>query len=201
MSYLVLVRHGESTWNVEKRFSGWTDVMLTMNGIEQAEKTGRQLSNINFDQYFTSPLSRAKETALLILEQNQNTMFSLRNLIEVQEFIERDYGDLTGLTHAETVEKHSDDQVNIWRRDYNTPPPNGECLADVYKRAVPFFKKHVEPSLEFNNVLIVSHRNPQKALIQYIEDLSEDEIRVIEPDNGTPYIYECFQGKMTKISA
>ena len=152
MNKLVLLRHGQSQWNLENRFTGWKDVSLTDQGVEEAKNAGYLIkkNNIIFDKIFSSVLKRANQTAeLAIKEADMNQFISKNELIYTkdQSLNERDYGDLVGLNKAETAEKFGKEQVHIWRRSYDTPPPNGESLKDVVERVSPYFDQKIKPLL------------------------------------------------------
>ena len=150
MNKLVLLRHGQSQWNLENRFTGWKDVPLTQKGIDEANNAGLllQKNKINIDKVFSSVLERANKTAEIALNAS-----GIENLFEIgilvyekdQRLNERDYGDLVGLNKTETADKFGKEQVQIWRRSYETPPPNGESLKDVVNRVSPYFTKIIKP--------------------------------------------------------
>src|SRR5258708_3541870 len=144
MTTLVLVRHGESQWNLENRFTGWVDIPLSPKGIEEARQAGEKLRGMHFDKGFTSVLQRAISTMDIILEViGQKDLPVERD----QALNERHYGDLQGLNKAETAQKFGDAQVKLWRRSYATRPPNGESLADTAARVLPYYDKHIVPEL------------------------------------------------------
>lgn len=187
MPNLILVRHGESLWNLENRFTGWVDVDLSEKGIEEARKAGEALKGIQIDYLFTSVLTRAIRTAEIALE------ISGHNDIPVerdQALNERHYGDLQGLNKDETRAKFGDEQVKIWRRSFDVQPPGGESLKDTQARVLPYYHEHIEPKLrEGKNVLIVAHGNSLRALLMMLEGLSKEEILEVNIPTGTPFMY------------
>lgn len=194
---LVLVRHGQSQWNLENRFTGWVDVDLTEQGVKEAREAGERLSKYKFDAAFTSGLMRAQKTLDLILEVTGQTDIPVTKNSALNE---RDYGDLAGLNKAETAEKHGADQVHIWRRSYDVKPPNGESLKDTYERVIPYFQENIQPELKSGKtVLVVAHGNSLRSLIMYIEGLSSEEILKRELGTGQPIEYE-FDENLNLIS-
>lgn len=188
MSKLILLRHLQSQWNKENRFTGWTDIPLSKEGIESAKEVAQKLAGFSIDKVYTSPLIRNKETVRLILE-NLNKK-DLPVIID-KALDERNYGDLQGLNKSEMMEKYGEAKVRLWRRSWDTAPPGGESLKDVYERAVPFFKKYIEPDLkQGKNVLVVVSHNALRAIIKYIENISDDEIINVEMPTGGMKEYE-----------
>ena len=198
MNKLVLLRHGQSQWNLENRFTGWKDVPLTQKGIDEANNAGLllQKNKINIDKVFSSVLERANKTAEIALNAS-----GIENLFENgiliyekdQRLNERDYGDLVGLNKAETADKFGKQQVQIWRRSYDTPPPNGESLKDVVNRVSPYFTKAIKPYiLDKKNVLIAAHGNSLRAIMIEVGMYKPEEISSIELPTGSPLclIYE-----------
>ncbi len=192
MNKLVLLRHGQSQWNLENRFTGWKDVPLTQKGIDEANNAGLLLkkNKINIDKVFSSVLERANKTAEIALNAS-----GIKNLFENgkltyekdQRLNERDYGDLVGLNKAETADKFGKEQVQIWRRSYDTPPPNGESLKDVVKRVSPYFNKTIKPYLlDKKNVLIAAHGNSLRAIMIEVGMYKPEEISSIELPTGSP---------------
>jgi len=196
---LVLVRHGQSEWNEKNLFTGWKDPDLTAQGIKEAEKAGEILKNkdIKFDIMFTSVLQRAQKTGELILHGiGQDNVPTEKNI----NLNERDYGDLTGMNKDEARAKFGDDQVHVWRRSYDVPPPGGESLKNTYERVVPYFKEKIQPKIESgNNVLVAAHGNSLRSLVKYIEDISETDILKFEIATGEPIIYTIIDDKLTRI--
>src|ERR1700682_1263632 len=162
MPLLVLVRHGESQWNLENRFTGWGDIPLSERGRQEAREAGEKLRDCNFDKGFTSVLQRAIATMEIMLDViGQKDLPIERN----QALNERHYGDLQGLNKAETAEKFGDEQVKLWRRSYSVRPPNGESLEDTAARGLPYYEQHILPDLKAGrNILVVAHGNSLRAL-------------------------------------
>lgn len=212
MVKLVLIRHGQSIWNLENRFTGWADVPLSSQGIKQAQKAGELLKKYSFPITFTSELMRAQETLFEILNinENENKFFRIHEIhkekynrflsshpefaytkIYVSESLnERDYGDLEGKNKDDAREEFGDEQVHIWRRSYDVAPPRGECLKDTAKRTLPYLKKTILPVLHQGNVLIAAHGNSLRSIIMELEQLSAEEILNVEIPTGTPIVYE-----------
>ncbi|MEZ0225574.1 MAG: 2,3-diphosphoglycerate-dependent phosphoglycerate mutase [Alphaproteobacteria bacterium] len=189
MNYLVLLRHGESEWNKENKFTGFTDVDLSPAGIEEAKTAGRSIKekNIKFDAVFTSTLKRAYNTASLALTEAGQDI----ELIKHDDLRERDYGDLTGLNKDEMRKKFGDEQVHIWRRSYDVPPPNGESLKDVVDRVRPYFNKHIKPLLDAGkSVLIAGHGNTNRALLIILGENTPENINSAEIPTGVPLVFE-----------
>lgn len=212
--YLVLIRHGESEWNKENRFTGWTDVELSEKGIEEAKEAGKFLKekNIDFSVAYTSYLKRAQHTLDLVLESINEP----NEIIKAWQLNERHYGALQGLNKDEMREKYGKEQVEIWRRSYAVRPlllseddkrnpkfdplyedvdksilPLGESLEDTCNRVVPYYKEYILKDLESDkNVLVVAHGNSLRALIKYIENISDDDIVHLEIPTGVPIIYK-----------
>lgn len=196
MNYLVLLRHGESQWNKENRFTGLTDIDLSEKGVVEAEYAGNLLKPIKFDKLFTSTLKRAYRTAEIVLsEVGQNLP-----LVKHDDLCERNYGDLTGLNKDETRQKFGDEQVHIWRRSYDVPPPSGESLKDVVARVKPYFKKHILPDvLAGKNVLLVAHGNTLRAMLIILGEHTPETINTAEVATGVPLVFEYENGKKVKL--
>ena len=195
MTNLTLVRHGQSDWNNKNLFTGWENPGLTKKGVEEAHKTGNLLKeeNKNYSYLFTSILDRAINTADIILEE---LGIGQINVIRDQALNERDYGELTGLNKAAARKKWGEDQVHIWRRSFDVPPPGGESLKDTAERVIPYFRDKILPLLiEDNNILISAHGNSLRALVMHIEGLSSEEILTREIATGQPISYEFLDGK------
>ena len=195
MTNLTLVRHGQSDWNNKNLFTGWENPGLTKKGVEEAYKTGNLLKeeNKNYSYLFTSILDRAINTADIILEE---LGIGQINVIRDQALNERDYGELTGLNKDAARKKWGEDQVHIWRRSFDIPPPGGESLKDTAERVIPYFRDKILPLLiEDNNILISAHGNSLRALVMHIEGLSSEEILTREIATGQPISYEFFDGK------
>jgi 2,3-bisphosphoglycerate-dependent phosphoglycerate mutase len=186
---LVLVRHGQSEWNLKNLFTGWKDVDLTEQGVEEARAAGRKLKaeGIQFDVAFTSSLKRAQRTLDLILDElGQKNLPITRD----QALNERDYGDLVGLNKDDARKKWGDEQVLQWRRSYDVPPPGGESLKDTVARALPYFVQEILPRvLRGERTLIAAHGNSLRALIMVLECLTPEHILKRELGTGVPIIY------------
>ena len=198
-SKLVLVRHGQSEWNAKNLFTGWKDPKLTDLGIQEAIKAGELLEtrNLNFDLLFTSDLFRAQETGRLILEQiNQKDI----EIIQDQSLNERNYGDLAGLNKDEAREKWGEEQVHIWRRSFDVPPPGGESLKNTAERVLPYFEREIMPKVKKSlNILVAAHGNSLRALVMHIENISSEEIVKLEIATGDPLIYEYSNGDFVRV--
>ncbi|MEC9368677.1 MAG: 2,3-bisphosphoglycerate-dependent phosphoglycerate mutase [Pseudomonadota bacterium] len=186
---LVLVRHGESEWNRKNLFTGWRDVDLTVKGEEEARQGGRMLKaeGLKFDIAFTSALKRAQRTLSIILDElGQPELKTFKD----QALNERDYGDLSGLNKAETAAKYGDEQVHIWRRSFDVPPPGGESLKDTAERVLPYFEAKILPEvLAGRKVIVAAHGNSLRALIMKLDNMSPDEITRLNLATGVPMIY------------
>ena len=215
MHKLVLIRHGESTWNLENRFTGWTDVSLTETGITQAQNAGKLLKaeGYDFDLAYTSVLKRATHTLWHTLDEMDRTWLPVVNSWRLNE---RHYGNLQGLNKAETAEKYGDEQVLVWRRSYNTPPPPlaaddvrseksdrryakllpgqvplTECLKDTVGRVLPFWNEAIAPAIRAGKrVVVAAHGNSIRALVKYLDEVSETDIVGLNIPNGIPLVYE-----------
>lgn len=191
MSKLVIVRHGQSEWNKENRFTGWVDVDLAEKGVQEAISAGKKLKEMKFDYAFTSSLKRAQRTLSIILENigQQNLEVSKDEALN-----ERMYGELQGMDKDEARKQFGEEQVLIWRRSFDIAPPGGESLKDTADRVLPYFKKEIAPLLKQNkNIIIAAHGNSLRALIMFIENLSKDEILKVEVPTGAPKLYEFDQ--------
>jgi len=198
-SKLVLVRHGQSEWNAKNLFTGWKDPKLTDLGIQEAIKAGDLLEtrNLKFDLMFTSDLFRAQETGRLILEQMNQTDIQV---IEDQSLNERNYGDLAGLNKDEAREKWGEEQVHIWRRSFDVPPPGGESLKNTAERVLPYFELEIMPKVkEGLNILVAAHGNSLRALVMELEKISSEEIVKLEIATGDPLTYEYSKGGFVRI--
>ena len=199
-SNLVLVRHGQSEWNEKNLFTGWKDPNLTKKGIGEAIEAGKLLKakNMKFDLMFTSNLTRAQETGRLILEEMNLANITIQ---KDQSLNERNYGDLAGLNKDEARKKWGDEQVHIWRRSFDVPPPGGESLKDTAERVLPYFHKNIMPELKKGlDILIAAHGNSLRALVMELENISSNEIVNLEIATGVPLIYECNEGDIKRIN-
>ena len=212
MHKLVLIRHGESTWNLENRFTGWTDVDLTETGVEQAKQAGRLLKaeGYEFDVAYTSVLKRATRTLWHTLDEMDRTWLPV---VHSWRLNERHYGDLQGLNKAEMAAKYGEKQVLVWRRSYDTPPPplaksdarfegrdpryagiavpQAECLKDTVERVIPYWTSAIAPAVSAGRrVLIAAHGNSLRALVKYLDDISDDAIVGENIPTGAPLVYD-----------
>ena len=187
MATLILLRHGQSLWNLQNRFTGWVDVDLSEQGIQEAQRAGEKLKNTKVDRLYTSVLMRAEKTAAIALEcAGQSHVPKTRD----EALNERHYGALQGLNKDETREKYGKEQVHQWRRSYGVNPPEGESLADTCDRVLPYYKKEICPHLNAGEtVLVAAHGNSLRALIKELEQLSEEEIVKVEVPTGVPLVY------------
>jgi 2,3-bisphosphoglycerate-dependent phosphoglycerate mutase len=192
MPTLVLVRHGQSQWNLENKFTGWVDVPLTEQGEKEAHRAGSHLKGMRFDMAFTSVLQRAQKTLSIILgEIGQEGIPVLKD----QALNERHYGDLQGLNKAETAKKFGDEQVKIWRRSYDVAPPGGESLKDTAARTLPYFDSQIVPRLkEGKNVLVAAHGNSLRSIVMHLEHLTKEQVLELNLDTGVPRVYELDKG-------
>ncbi|MBI3554538.1 MAG: 2,3-diphosphoglycerate-dependent phosphoglycerate mutase [Elusimicrobia bacterium] len=188
MGKLVLVRHGQSQWNLENRFTGWVDVSITELGEKEAHRAGKELRGIKFDCAFTSVLKRAQETLDILLDELGQKGIPV---FKDKALNERHYGDLQGLNKAETAKKYGDAQVHIWRRSFDVKPPGGESLKDTAERTLPYFKSQILPKAQAGqNVLVSAHGNSLRAIVMDLDRLSPDEIMKVNIDTCRPIIYE-----------
>ncbi len=188
MARLVLLRHGESQWNLENRFTGWVDVPLSAKGVEEARQAGEKLRGFTFDRAFSSVLARANETLRIVLEVLGQTNIPIE---KDKALNERMYGDLQGLNKAETAKKYGDAQVKIWRRSYDVKPPGGESLKDTAERALPYYEKMVKPHLvKGETIIIAAHGNSLRALVMELDQLSKEEVLELNIPTGVPLLYE-----------
>lgn len=215
MHKLVLIRHGESTWNLDNRFTGWTDVDLTASGIEQAKNAGRLLKaeGFEFDVAYTSVLKRATRTLWHVLDEMDRTWLPVVNSWRLNE---RHYGALQGLNKADVAKKYGDAQVLVWRRSYDTPPPAleandprcergdvryarlqpdqiplTECLKDTVERVLPFWNEALAPAMQKGKrIVVAAHGNSIRALVKYLDKVSDDDIVGLNIPNGIPLVYE-----------
>ena len=188
MVQLCLLRHGESLWNKENRFTGWVDVPLTDLGREQAEKAGELIKKegLQFQVAYTSVLNRAIETLEIVMKTIQQDI----PVIKDSALNERMYGDLQGLNKEDTAKKYGSQQVHIWRRSYDIKPPNGESLEDTQKRTMPFFMNCIMTDIkEGKNVLVVAHGNSLRSIVMYLDKLSKEQVLSLELPTGLPIVY------------
>lgn len=212
MTKLILLRHGQSQWNLENRYTGWVDVPLSELGKKEAADAGKKLADTQIDIVYTTPLQRANRTFVLAWDAAGKKEYPIfrhmkdkmkdwahftstdKNYIEVvicQDFNERYYGDLQGLNKAESAKTFGEEQIHLWRRSYDVPPPNGESLKDTLERVLPTFKETVEKDLRAGrNVLISAHGNSLRAISKYLENISDAEIPNLEIPTGIPIVYE-----------
>ena len=185
---LILIRHGQSEWNALNQFTGWKDPDLTAKGIEEAHNAGRIINNlkINFDLVFTSALIRAHNTAEIILKEINQPLSTIKN----QALNERNYGDLAGLNKDDARKRWGNEQVHIWRRSYDIPPPGGESLKDTGERVLPFFMNEILPHVcEGKNILVAAHGNSLRSLIKFLDNISDEDIVKLEIPTGAPIHY------------
>ena len=186
---LVLVRHGQSDWNLKNLFTGWRDVGLTEKGVAEARAAGQKLKaqGLRFDVAFTSALARAQRTLDLVLKEMGETNITV---LKDQALNERDYGDLSGLNKDDARKKWGDEQVHVWRRSYDVAPPGGESLKDTAARVLPYYIQEIMPRvLRGDNVIVAAHGNSLRALVMVLEHLSPEEIVGREIATGVPLIY------------
>jgi len=185
---LILIRHGQSEWNALNQFTGWKDPDLTATGIKEAHNAGKTINNlkINFDLVFTSSLIRAQNTAEIILKEINQSLSTIKN----KALNERNYGDLAGLNKDDARKRWGDEQVHIWRRSYDIPPPGGESLKNTGERVLPFFMKEILPHVcEGKNVLVAAHGNSLRSLIKFLDNISDEDIVKLEIPTGAPIHY------------
>lgn len=200
MGKLVLVRHGQSQWNLENRFTGWVDVPLSPLGVEEAKRAGQTLRslNIRFDECFTSVLQRAQNTLRLILEEIGQTSVPVTKDAALNE---RHYGALQGLNKKETADRYGDQQVHIWRRSYDVPPPKektannpegiSESLKDTAARTLPYFKSRILPLVrEGRNVLVAAHGNSLRSIVMDLEGMTREQVLDLNIATAAPIVYE-----------
>ncbi len=198
MPRLILVRHGQSVWNASNRFTGWTDVDLSDQGVEEAEEAGHELSAIRIDMVHTSDLVRAQRTAEIIMRHNEAsddvpTKYDWR-------LNERHYGALQGLNKAETAEKHGAEQVHVWRRSFDVAPPEGESLEMTAERTIPYFTEEIVPDLAVGkSVLVSAHGNSLRSIVMHIEGISPDDIVSLEIPTGEPIHYNYEEGIISRV--
>jgi 2,3-bisphosphoglycerate-dependent phosphoglycerate mutase len=223
MAKLVLIRHGQSLWNLHNLFTGWVDVPLSAQGVQEAMAAGKRLAGERFDIIFTSTLIRAITTAMIVMSESSDKRVPIlqksasdksaewfkiyspaaeANMIPVLsawELNERMYGELQGMDKQETADKFGDAQVKIWRRSFDVPPPKGESLKDTAARAIPWFTKNIESELlAGKNILVAAHGNSLRAIIMHLEKLTEAQVLELELKTGDPVVFEMHDGKIQR---
>lgn len=192
MPLLVLVRHGQSTWNLENRFTGEMDVPLTEKGREEAKAAGRKLKGLPLTHGFTSILQRAIDTMALILQESDHQGLPVTRDRALNE---RNYGRLQGLNKAEVAHQYGEEQVVLWRRSFSVRPPDGESLADTAARVIPYYRQSIEPLLlQGQDILLVAHGNSLRSLVMQLEGISEDDISHVDLPTGVPRLYSLAAG-------
>ena len=190
MPTLVLIRYGQSLWNLENRFTGWVDVPLTDQGRYEARRAGELIRDVRFDVAYTSVLSRAQETLDIIL----SVIGQRPPVIRDQALNERHYGDLQGLNKADTALRYGDEQVKQWRRSYDVAPPGGESLELTAKRTLPFFDRAIMGDLrQGKNVLVVAHGNSNRSIVMKLDQLTREQVLELNLDTGVPLVYDIAQ--------
>ena len=188
MARLVLLRHGESQWNLENRFTGWVDVPLSPKGEQEARAAGEKLKGFWFDRAYTSVLKRAIDTLRIVLEVTGQTNVPTE---QDQALNERMYGDLQGLNKAETAQKYGEQQVKIWRRSYDVRPPGGESLKDTAERVLPYYEKQIRPEiLAGKTIIVAAHGNSLRALVMHLDQLTKEQVLELNIPTGAPLLYE-----------
>ncbi len=198
--YLVLIRHGQSEWNKKNLFTGWKDPKLTPKGVDEAIEAGDELkgSGYSFDKMYTSELFRAQETGRIILDRMGLDSIEVIKDLSLNE---RNYGDLAGLNKDDARKKWGEDQVHIWRRSFDVPPPGGESLKDTAERVLPYFKQNIIPQLAKGlNILVAAHGNSLRALVMEIEKISPDEIVKLEITTGIPLVYKYSENEIERLN-
>ena len=195
MSTLILVRHGQSEWNAENRFTGWVDSPLSERGHQEAKRAGERLAaeDLRIDRAYTSSLTRAQDTGQIILDAlGQGDL----EQIEAWQLNERFYGLLTGRNKAQTAEEFGAEQVHIWRRSYDVAPPGGESLAHTAARTLPYFREEIVPATrEVDVVLVSAHGNSLRSIIKHLDDLDDEAVTRLELATGVPVLYEMADGR------
>jgi len=188
MKQVVLIRHGESQWNLENRFTGWVDVPLSPKGEQEAREAGEKLRTFRFDHGFTSVLTRAIRTLEIVLDVIGQPGLQVE---QNQALNERMYGDLQGLNKTETAEKYGEAQVKLWRRSYDVRPPGGESLQDTAERVLPYYREWIWPRLaKSETLLVVAHGNSLRALVMHLDRLSREDVLELNIPTGAPLLYE-----------
>ena len=188
MKHVVLIRHGESQWNLENRFTGWVDVPLSPRGEQEAREAGEKLRAFRFDHAFTSVLTRAIKTLEIVLDVIGQSGLTVE---QDRALNERMYGDLQGLNKAETAKQYGEAQVKLWRRSYDVRPPGGESLKDTAERVLPYYRDRIWPRLaKGETLLVVAHGNSLRALVMHLDQLSREEVLELNIPTGAPLLYE-----------
>jgi 2,3-bisphosphoglycerate-dependent phosphoglycerate mutase len=224
MSKLILLRHGQSVWNKLNLFTGWVDIPLSQDGIEEAVSAGKALANQNIDVIYVSSLVRSHMTAFIALAHSNSKKIPCRNhsekdhlsewyeqgakdnpilipVYEAWELNERMYGALQAKNKQQTREEYGDEQVHIWRRSYDVPPPGGESLEKTAERAIPFFEKNIVEDLKSGkDVFVCAHGNSLRSIVMDIDKLSKEQVLELEIATGVPIIYEYEQGSFQKVA-
>ncbi len=196
MSELVIIRHGQSEWNKENRFTGWMDVDLSKQGEEEAHQAAKLLHDYKFDKAYTSVLKRANRTLEIILNDLDQTEVPV---VHSEKLNERMYGDLQGKNKDEMREEFGEEQVHIWRRSYDIAPPNGESLKDTAERVLPYFENTIVPDLRAGKRIIISaHGNSLRALMMKLENIDPKDITSVEIPTGIPKVYELNENIQVK---
>ena len=197
MATMILLRHGQSLWNAANKFTGWTDIDLSSTGEEEAAKAGRQLSNLKIDVVHTSELIRAQRTAQIVMSLNTASIDVPTH--RDQRLNERHYGALQGLDKDETRAKYGAEQVHIWRRSFDVPPPEGESLKMCAERTLPYLAEEILPDLEAGKtVLVAAHGNSLRSIVMEIEGLTKEEVLSLEIATGVPRSYSFENGSFTR---
>ncbi len=197
MPNLILIRHGESQWNLENRFTGWVDVPLSAKGEQEAKAAGEKLKSFKFDKAFTSKLQRANTTLKFILQANGQSGLTTEYDIALNE---RHYGALQGLNKAETAQKYGDEQVKLWRRSYDIPPPKdktelnpegiSESLKDTAARTLPYWEKNIFPEIKNGkNIIVAAHGNSLRSIVMHLDNLSKEQVLELNIPTGAPLLY------------
>lgn len=186
MPTLALIRHGQSLWNLENRFTGWVDVPLTPQGENEARSAGTRLGDLTFDVAYTSDLRRAQRTLELIQEAREWNIPTIRD----QALNERHYGDLQGLNKDDLRKQYGEEQVHIWRRSFDIPPPNGEALKNTAERTLPFFERCILGDIrQGKNVLVVAHGNSNRSIVMSLDNLTNEQVLELNLETGVPVVY------------
>lgn len=197
MSYCILIRHGESQWNLENRFTGWVDVPLSPKGEQEARNAGEKLKSYKFDKAFTSKLKRAHDTLQSILQASNQTNIPIEYDIALNE---RHYGALQGLNKAETAQKYGEEQIKIWRRSYDVPPPKdttelnpdgySESLKDTAARTLPYWEKKIFPEIKNGkNIIVAAHGNSLRSIVMHLDNLTKEQVLELNIPTGAPLLY------------